>query len=104
MNDIERLTLALVVAAKLEHQAAVEIQPNSIRSRFTPWVRHGRLARSKVISQAAPKLSALSGECGLSPRRGRAQVLLLAAANKTGVIKCQHLTGLDSCIAVRSNR
>jgi len=28
-------------AAKLEHQAAVEIQPNSIRSRFTPWVRHG---------------------------------------------------------------
>jgi hypothetical protein len=33
-------------AAKLEHQAAVEIQPNSIRSRFTPWVRHGRLARS----------------------------------------------------------
>src|SRR5260370_41698034 len=35
-------------AAKLEHQAAVEIQPNSIRSRFTPWVRHGRLARSRV--------------------------------------------------------
>jgi hypothetical protein len=26
-------------AAKLEHQAAVETQPNSIRSRFTPWVR-----------------------------------------------------------------
>jgi hypothetical protein len=24
-------------AAKLEHQAAVEIQPNSTRSRFTPW-------------------------------------------------------------------
>src|SRR5262249_18479193 len=35
-------------AAKLEHQAAVEIQPNSIRSRFTPWVRHDRLARSRV--------------------------------------------------------
>src|SRR5262249_49051578 len=35
-------------AAKLEHQAAVEIQPNSIRSRFTPWVHHGRLARSRV--------------------------------------------------------
>src|SRR5215472_6322728 len=35
-------------ATKLEHQAAVEIQPNSIRSRFTPWVRHGRLARSRV--------------------------------------------------------
>jgi hypothetical protein len=35
-------------AAKLEHQAAVEIQPNSIRSRFTPWVRHRRLARSRV--------------------------------------------------------
>ena len=34
--------------AKLEHQAAVEIQPNSIRSRFTPWVRHGCLARSRV--------------------------------------------------------
>src|SRR5262249_29954514 len=33
-------------AAKLEHQAAVEIQPNSIRSRFTLWVRHGRLASS----------------------------------------------------------
>ena len=30
-------------AAKLEHQAAVEIQPNSIRFRFTRWVRHGRL-------------------------------------------------------------
>src|SRR5262249_2677943 len=26
-------------AAKLEHQAAVEIEPNSIRSRFTSWVR-----------------------------------------------------------------
>ena len=35
-------------AAKLEHQAAVEIQPNSTRSRFTPWVRDGRLARSRV--------------------------------------------------------
>src|SRR5215470_5626595 len=35
-------------AAKLEHQAAVEIEPNSIRSRFTPWVRHGRLARSMI--------------------------------------------------------
>jgi hypothetical protein len=35
-------------AAKLEHQAAVEIQPNSIRSRFIPWVRHNRLARSSV--------------------------------------------------------
>src|SRR5215471_9011113 len=35
-------------AAKLEHQAAVEIESNSIRSRFTPWVRHGRLARSRV--------------------------------------------------------
>jgi hypothetical protein len=23
-------------------------QPNSIRFRFTPWVRHGRLARSRV--------------------------------------------------------
>src|SRR5262249_813561 len=35
-------------AAKLEHQAAVEIQPNSVRSRFTPWVHHGRPARSRV--------------------------------------------------------
>src|SRR6516225_11097186 len=35
-------------AAKLEHQAAVKIEPNSIRSRFTPWVGHGRLARSRV--------------------------------------------------------
>jgi hypothetical protein len=35
-------------ATKLEHQAAVEIQPHSIRSRFTPWVRHSRLARSRV--------------------------------------------------------
>src|SRR5262249_10865423 len=37
-------------AAKLEHQAAVEIQPNSIRSRFTPWVRHGRPARFRIRS------------------------------------------------------
>src|SRR5215510_3226058 len=33
-------------AAKLEHHAAAEIEPNSIR--FTPWVRYGRLARSSV--------------------------------------------------------
>ena len=35
-------------AAKLKHQAAIEIQPKSIRFRFTRWVRHGRLARSKI--------------------------------------------------------
>jgi ABC transporter substrate binding protein len=40
-------------AAKLEHQAAVEIQPNSIRSRFTPWVRHRRLAR--ILKGAKPE-------------------------------------------------
>ena len=32
--------------AKLEHQAAVKIEPNSIRFRFTRRVRHRRLARS----------------------------------------------------------
>ena len=35
-------------AAKLERQAAVEIEPNSIGSRFTRWVRHGGLARSRI--------------------------------------------------------
>ena len=35
-------------AAKLKHQTAIEIQPKSIRFRFTRWVRHGRLARSKI--------------------------------------------------------
>ena len=35
-------------AAKLEHQAAVKIEPNSIRFRFTRRVRHDRLARSRI--------------------------------------------------------
>jgi hypothetical protein len=35
-------------ATKLEHQAAVEIQPHSIRSRFTRRVRHHRLAQSRI--------------------------------------------------------
>jgi hypothetical protein len=35
-------------AAKLHHHAAVEIQPNGTRFRFTRWVRHDRLARSKI--------------------------------------------------------
>jgi hypothetical protein len=35
-------------AAKLEHQAAVEIEPNSIRFRFTRWVRRRRLAQSTI--------------------------------------------------------
>jgi hypothetical protein len=38
----------LATACVGQDQAAVEIQPNSIRSRFTPWVRHRRLARSRV--------------------------------------------------------
>jgi hypothetical protein len=58
-------------AAKLEHQAAVEIQPNSIRSRFhplgAPWpprsIQGKMLIAISEIAQAAPKLSALSGEC-----------------------------------------
>ena len=33
--------------AKLEHQAAVKIEPNSIRFRFTCQVRH-RLAQSRI--------------------------------------------------------
>src|SRR5262249_62312138 len=35
-------------AAKLEHQAAVEIQPNSTRSRFTPWAPPAPSARHGV--------------------------------------------------------
>jgi hypothetical protein len=35
-------------AAKLEHQAAVKIQPQSIRFGFTRWVRHRRLARCTI--------------------------------------------------------
>ena len=35
-------------AAKLEHQAAVEIEPDGIRFQFTRWVRHRRLARSRI--------------------------------------------------------
>ena len=34
--------------AKLEHQAAVKIEPNSIRFRFTRRVRHHRLAQSRI--------------------------------------------------------
>jgi hypothetical protein len=33
---------------KLEHQAAVKIEPKSIRFRFTRRVRHGCLARSRI--------------------------------------------------------
>ena len=35
-------------AAKLEHQAAVKIEPKSIRFRFTRRVRHDRLAQSRI--------------------------------------------------------
>jgi hypothetical protein len=35
-------------AAKLEHQAAVKIEPKSIRFRFTHRVRHDRLAQSRI--------------------------------------------------------
>jgi hypothetical protein len=35
-------------AAKLEQQAAVKIEPNSIRFRFTRRVRHHRLAQSRI--------------------------------------------------------
>src|SRR5262249_8757750 len=34
--------------AKVEHQAAVKIEPNSIRFRFTRRVRHHRLAQSRI--------------------------------------------------------
>jgi hypothetical protein len=35
-------------AAKLEHQAAVKIEPNSPRIRFTRWVHHDSLAQSTI--------------------------------------------------------
>ena len=35
-------------AAKLEHQAAVKIEPDGIRFRFTRWVRHRRLPPSRI--------------------------------------------------------
>ena len=34
--------------AKLEHQAAIKIEPKNIRFRFTLRVRHRRLARSRI--------------------------------------------------------
>jgi hypothetical protein len=34
--------------AKVEHQVAVKIEPNSIRFRFTRRVRHHRLAQSRI--------------------------------------------------------
>jgi len=34
--------------AKLEHQAAVKVEPNSIRFRFTRRVHHRRLAQSTI--------------------------------------------------------
>src|SRR6266446_9933298 len=35
-------------AAKLEHQAAVKIEPDGIGFRFTRWVRHRRLPPSRI--------------------------------------------------------
>jgi hypothetical protein len=35
-------------ATKLEHQAAVKIEPDGIRFRFTRWVRHRRLPPSRI--------------------------------------------------------
>jgi hypothetical protein len=35
-------------AAKLQHQAAVEIEPNNVGFRFTSQLRHRRLARSSI--------------------------------------------------------
>jgi hypothetical protein len=35
-------------SAKLEHQSAVEIEPESAIIRFTRWVRHDGLIRSKI--------------------------------------------------------
>src|SRR5262245_17773928 len=35
-------------AAKLEHQAAIKIEPDDIRFRFTRWVRHRRLPSSRI--------------------------------------------------------
>src|SRR5215831_4099907 len=35
-------------AAKLEHQAAIKIEPDGIRFRFTRWVRHRRLPSSRI--------------------------------------------------------
>src|SRR5262249_18622496 len=59
-----------------------------------PPLRH---LRRRVPFRHPP--STLYSENGLSPRRGRAQVL-----QDEGVIKCQHLTGLGSCIPACSNR
>lgn len=55
---------------KLEHQAAVKIAPKSIRFRLTRRVRHTQSTiscRSLYLNRApvTPKLSALSGECGI---------------------------------------
>jgi hypothetical protein len=53
--------------AKLEHQAAVKIEPNSIRFRFPVGfaVAASRSIHEKpLIVIFTPKLSALSGECG----------------------------------------
>src|SRR6516164_7272439 len=35
-------------ATKLEHQAAIKIEPDGIRFRFTCWVRHRRLPPSRI--------------------------------------------------------
>ena len=48
---------------KVEHQAAVKLKPNSIRFRFTPWVRHGRLARSKILIAISESAGRAETQC-----------------------------------------
>src|SRR5262249_30116894 len=58
-------------AAKLKHQTAIEIQPKSIRFRFTRWFRHRRPRSIQdklliAISESRTPRRNSAGECGLN--------------------------------------